>query len=262
MNIHRISCAVVASLLGLSMFTARTASADEWELTIAPYIWITSFDGKIGLRNQKEEIDASFEDILDASDSLLAFNADVRFHYGRFGLLFSPSYMQMGVDDVANGTVLEADFTTDLLFLDMGAEYRVADWTMETKNGEETKATVDVLAGARYTKLKTELDFDDGTLGSPDRDKDWWDPIVGAEANIDLCPRWFAQLHGDVGGFGTSSDFATNAMATVGWRFNVWRINGAIRAGYRVFYEDYDTSGFDWRMTIHGPILGLMTTWG
>jgi hypothetical protein len=262
MKSHRISFAIVASLLGVVMFNAPAAADDDgsWQLTIAPYVWLTSFDGKIAVRDEKHEIDASFSDILDASDSILAFNADVKARFGRFGLLFAPTYMQMGVDDVANGTILESDFTTDLLFIDAAAFYRLADWDMTTKSGEETSATLDVYGGLRYSSLSVELDRDAG--GSPDADKDWLDPIIGADANVDICPSWFYSLRADVGGFGVNSEFATNAITAIGWRFNVLGIDAALRAGYRVMYEDYDHGGFQWRMTIHGPILGLMTTWG
>jgi len=270
MKSHRISCAIVASLLGMVMFSAPAAAADDdsWQLTIAPYVWITSFDGKIGVGNQrvgdhKVAIDASFGDILDNSDSVLAFNADVKARFGRFGLLFAPTYMQMGVDNIAEDrSLLRADFTTDLLFIDAAAFYRLADWPMTTGSGEDTRVTLDAYGGLRYSRLSVDLDFDDSTVEDRDRDKDWLDPIVGADANVDICPSWFWSLRADVGGFGVNSEFATNAITALGWRFNVLGIDAALRAGYRVMYEDYDHGAFQWRMTIHGPILGLMTNWG
>ena len=262
MKTHRIPYAIATILVATMTFTARTATAQEWKLTIAPYIWMTAFDGKIAVRGQKQEVDASFSDILDKSDSVLSFNADIKAHNGRFGFLFAPSYMQMGVDNLAHNTALQADFTTDLLFLDLAAEYRLIDWPMQTSGGEETSATLDAYAGTRYSRLSVDLDFDNGALGHRDRDEDWWDPIVGLDANVDLCPHAFLMFRGDVGGFSVSSDFMTNDIAAIGWRFNLFGIDAAVRAGYRVMYEDYDHGGFEWRMTTHGPILGFMSTWG
>src|SRR6185295_5529198 len=126
--------------------------------------------------------------------------------------------------------------------------------------GKQTSVTVDALAGMRYTRLSVELDFDN--FGSPDQDKDWFDPIIGAESKVDFTPRIFMTLRGDVGGFGAGSEFTTNAMGTIGWRFSLFGADAAVRAGYRIIYQDFDEGGFDWRMNMHGPILGLMTTWG
>ena len=259
MRSQRILVALLTIVFGAAVLAARPAAAEGWELTLAPYFWMISADGKLGVNGQKEELDASFSDILDASDSYVAFNADVKLSNGRFGLLFAPSWAQIGVDDVANGTPLEADVTFDMLFMDMAVLYRAVDWPMSNPAGDHTRVTVDALVGARYTWLQPEIDFDNA--GSPDRENDWWDPIVGADAKIDITPRFFLTLRGDVGGFGAGSEWTTNAASSFGVRFNVFGINAAVRAGYRVLYQDFDEGGFDWRMTIHGPILGFMSEW-
>jgi hypothetical protein len=242
------------------------AAAQDWTLTLSPYVWMTSFNGDVTVRgNGPADVDASFSDILDASDSILAFNSEIELHNGRFGFFVGPSYAQIGVDDVASGTILESDLTVDMLFVDAAVVARVADWPMEsTVGGEDTSVTFDVYGGVRYTNLGIELDVDAG--GSPEEDRDWFDPIIGAESRIDLHPRWFLAFRGDFGGFGAGSDFTANGSATLGWRFGIFGRPAALRAGYRALFQDYDEDvdeeRFEWDMTIHGPTLGLYTFWG
>ena len=259
----RFATSIAVAALCVAPRTA--AAADDWQLTIAPYLWAVSLRGDLTLRGNERDVDASFGDIWDASDSLLSFNADVELHNGRFGLLFAPSYAQLGIDNLAEGTPLQTDFTFDMTFIDIAAEYRLVDWATgeTTPGGNDTAVTFDVLAGTRYTMLDTELDFDAGPNRS--QDKDWWDPIVGANSKIDLSSHWFMLFRGDVGGFNLSSDFASMAMASIGYRFGLFGHDAAVRAGYRAVYDDYDegsgTNRFEWDMTVHGPTLGFMTVW-
>lgn len=258
---------LVTALAAIAVASARPAHAEEdgWELTLSPYIWAVSLNGSAAARGNEADVDASFGDILDKSDSVLAFNADISLRKNRVGLLLGPSYSQLGVDDVADGTPAEADLTFDLLLLDLAATYRLVDWPMtSTGGGEDTWVTLDAYAGVRYTRLDAEIDFDQG--GSPSADEDWWDPIIGAQSDIDLTPRWFLHFRGDVGGFGAGSDFTALGAASLGFRFHIFKRPAAVQAGYRALFQDYDEDSgaerVEWDMTIHGPTLGLTTFWG
>lgn len=95
-------------------------------------------------------------------------------------------------------------------------------------------------------------------------DKDWFDPLIGARAFFDFSEHWNLSLQGDVGGFGIGSDFTWGAMGTIGYRFRLFseENNARAAAGYRAIYQDYsEGSGnnrFEWDVTLHGPILGLV----
>ena len=253
------------SFLSYALLSALPAHAQEWSLSLTPQFWAVSLDGSVTTRGNKTDVDASFSDIWDESDSLLAFNNEIEFHYDRFGFLVNPNYAKLGVDDVANGTILEGDLTMEMFFLDLFGMYRVADWDMEsTTGGEDTHATFDLLAGVRYTELENELELDAGP--EPDQKKDWWDPVVGASSVIDLTPRWFFAFRGDLGGFGAGSDFTANAMASIGYRFLIFNHPVSVRAGYQGFFQDYDEDSgadrYEWDMTIHGPKIGFTSYWG
>ena len=96
--------------------------------------------------------------------------------------------------------------------------------------------------------------------------EDWWDPILGAQSQIDLSRHWFLWMRSDLGGFGAGSDFTANGSAAIGYRFTIFGHGMAARAGYRVLFQDYDTNSganrFEWDMTTHGPTLGLFSYWG
>ena len=53
-------------------------------------------------------------------------------------------------------------------------------------------------------------------------------------------------------------------MGTIGYRFSLFsaKNNARVAGGYRAIYQDYkDGSGddkFEWDVTFHGPILGLV----
>ncbi len=44
--------------------------SNEWQFTFAPYIWFASLDGKLGVRGRTADVDASFLDVLENSDSI------------------------------------------------------------------------------------------------------------------------------------------------------------------------------------------------
>jgi hypothetical protein len=254
--------ALIALVLASPLAPTR-AAADDWQLTLAPYLWAVSMQGDIGARGTEVDIDASFRDIVDESDSSLAFNSEIALHNGTFGFAVDTNFSQLGVDNVANGTPLQSDVTADLWFVEVVAKYRLADTTDSAASRGGTAFTLDGYAGARYTKLETEIDLDNG--GSRSADKDWWDPVIGGDATIDLSPRWFVRTQADIGGFGAGSDMAALAAGTIGYRFNMFGRSAAVAIGYRSIWQDYDEGGTDgakWSMNLHGPTLGLVTHWG
>jgi len=268
MSARKITGFIALLTTTLTLASAPSAQAQDWKLTLSPYLWMTSLDGDMTVKGNKRPVDASFKDIWDDSDSILAFNSEIELHNGTFGFYLAPSYADLGVDDVRDGGLLEADVSFKMFFIDAAGMYRVADWPMHstTTDGEDTKFTLDVLAGVRYTKLETEIDFDNA--GSPDADKDWFDLILGLESHIDLLPNLELYLHGDFGGFGLESSLTANGIAALVYKFPIFGHPFGLRAGYRTLFQDYDDGSgtsndrFEWDITTHGPILGIVTYWG
>jgi hypothetical protein len=92
--------------------------------------------------------------------------------------------------------------------------------------------------------------------------QDWTDPVIGGRWIWDFADVWGLIAVGDIGGFGVGSDFTWQAMGLVEWQpFRYVSLVG----GYRALYQDYeDGSGlalFRYKVTLHGPMLGLNIKW-
>jgi opacity protein-like surface antigen len=177
---------------------------------------------------------------------------------GRWAILFDGLYFRLG-DERANswsgplgigsatGTL---DVTTTMQMYQLAAAYRVGE-----------RFPLDLIAGARYTKIDADLDLVVTTGGllpggarSLSGSESWWDPVVGVRALLPLSERWSVLLYGDIGGFGVGSDLTYQAIAGVNWQFSK---HVSAKAGYRYLYQDFEKNGFVWDMAAQGPYLGV-----
>ncbi len=71
-----------------------------------------------------------------------------------------------------------------------------------------------------------------------------------------LSERWGVRGEADIGGFGVGSDLTWNAQAVLTYGFTVAGYEAFAAAGYRALYWDYKDGGFEWDVTMSGPILG------
>ena len=73
--------------------------------------------------------------------------------------------------------------------------------------------------------------------------------------SANISPNFFVTGWALAGGFGVSSDFMWDAMASVGYEFND---TFSMTAGYRALSVDYHNNGFVYDVVQSGPILGLV----
>jgi hypothetical protein len=237
--------------------TASFAWAEDddptaWHVTISPYLWATGLYGDVTVRGRKAELDATFVDILEDTDTLVGFQGHLEVTRGRWGAYGDVFYVKAKVEDVGP---VGLDVTSRLWFIDFGAQVRILDTTTDRVPG----LTLDVYGGARYSLLEVDL----ASPGAPvlNRDVDWIDPIVGARVGVHLSEHAFLLFAGDVGGFGVGSDFAWSMTGLFGYRWQAAGLEWAVLAGYKALAQDYATGSgvrrFRWDTTMHGPILGL-----
>jgi opacity protein-like surface antigen len=110
---------------------------------------------------------------------------------------------------------------------------------------------VTALVGARWVDV--EYDVGLGALTGNAR-QDWVDPWVGGRAVIPLNETFMIRLRGDVGGFGVGTEFSWQAMAFVAAALSS---SVTIDVGYRGIGLDYRSTGLDFDVVFHGPVIGL-----
>jgi hypothetical protein len=240
---------------------ALPAKGSDWRANLTAWIWIIGMDGTLGVRDVKTDVNASFGDILEASDSIFAFSGRLEVGAGAIGGFFDGVYSRVGVDDVAGPVGLgDINVTNEIVLIDFGMTYRVGTW--EPKGGAAKNAhdlTLDLYAGARYTNI--DLELDPALVAKRSESESWFDPIVGAKLVLPISEGWHLALNGDIGGFGVSSDFTWSTTGVFGYDFHMFGAPTTVYAGYRAIGQDYtDENGADrfiWDMVQHGPIVGL-----
>ena len=251
----RLAGVLAAGLLVVA--TASIARADDddptaWHATFTPYFWAAGLYGDVTVRGVSANLDASFLDILDNTDTLVGLQGHLEVTRGRWGAYGDVFYVKTKVEDAGTTGV---DVTNLMWIVEFGAQYRLVDTTGDRVPG----LTFDVYAGGRYTSL--ELDLDTRGARSLNQSVDWIDPIVGGRLGVHFSEHAFLLFAGDIGGFGVGSDLAWSLTGLFGYTWQGAGLEWAVLAGYKALYQDY-TSGsgsqrFRWDTTMHGPVLGL-----
>jgi len=233
------------------------APEDAFRLEFNTWIWVTSIDGTLGKDNVSADVDASFSDILDASDSIMAFSGRLELGYGRIGAYIDAVYQDLGFDDMSGPRGrARVDVELRQTIIDFGLMYRLGEWEPSGEAAKNPrKITLDAYAGGRYTDV--ELRFDPRDLPSRTGSKDWLDPIVGAKLVAPIAERWHLAVNGDIGGFGVESDLTWSATGVIGYNFTLFDVPSTVSAGYRAIGWDYSDDGLTFDIVQHGLILGF-----
>ena len=272
---RRLSPVAIVALLLLLPGAAGTASADEpvpdgWHFTAAPYAWALGLEGEVGIGSLDADVDATFLDILDQSDSLVALQGHIEAQKNRFGVFVDGIYADIGVE--FDGDFISLDADQKLTIIEGGGFYRMIDevslWQQDASGAGAFSA--DALVGVRYTALEAELDSSAEVFGDDfehrfEGRRDWIDPFVGGRLQLRLTDDIDLALRGDVGGFGVGSDFTWNTQGLLGYRFLLFGKAAAAWAGYRALGQDYEEGccqdRFEWDVILHGPVIGMTVRW-
>lgn len=246
-------------------------------LRFTPYAWLTSFNGDFGARSIELNVDASFADILDESDSVIGFMGAIDAEVDRFVFQLNGVYTKAEFGTTrgragprGSSVSAEADAVLETTWIEALAGYRLADQRFGTES--TYRLTLDGFAGLRYTDLALDQSvtaeanvelprggmLEAGVRREFSDSQAWFEPFVGLRAGFEFGEGWSVSLRGDLGGFGfDGSDFSWQAIATLGyrWRFEQWSLG--LFAGYRALGQDYRDDDFKWDMVTHGPLIGL-----
>lgn len=252
---YRLPLALAGLLTGLGPLGPAQA-ADEWEVTVTPYLWASGMKGETqDGRLPKTSVDMDFSDIMDTLDFGLMGQLEAR--KNRWGVFVDAIYMKLS--DSAEASPVVPGGSPDL-----HAKAKIKQATLAaalTYRALEGASPVDLFGGVRYTKLDVDAELDASVFGGAvglqlnrDATKDWFDPYIGVRAQRRLNDKWTLVGYGDVGGFGVGSDFTW--QASLGANYDLSK-TASVTFGYRYFSVDYDHDGFLYDMENEGLYLGM-----
>jgi len=292
----------MAALLGLlggrpTMADDRTAEGrppdttvvdpDAWRFRVALYGWTPSVAGGLTARGQTVDVNASFIQLLQKSDSLIGYMGYFEADKGRVGFYLDTVWARLGFDSSTTtfrnpiaGLQISTSHNTAVTYsfaiIDAGGIYEIAKWPGSL--GSFT--ALDGLLGFRYWNNAVDLTLDfAGTVdfsrlsAALGRDVefsrsfaivhsgslDWIDPVVGLRLRHQFTPNQEISVRGDVGGFGFQSNFEWQAVGvySYSWQFTGYQL--AAEIGYRALGVNYTQTGNNNSvdLVLHGPIIGF-----
>lgn len=200
---------------------------DAWSYQVKPLLW----NPEISLRLSDSDDDGDDENsqpdycffCIDKLSSYLALQAEAR--RSRFAVLFDGLHVRF--EDTLADARVNLNIASTLGFVELAAAYQ-----------HRQDIPLDAYVGVRYTFVENELRFP--RLPDIEKDYDWVDPVIGARYTYTFNSDWSVLLRGDIGGFGVSTDWMTNASVDA-----VFRLNDlvSLSVGYRyldIKFEDDD----------------------
>jgi len=266
---------------------AAAIDPDAWRFRFALYGWAPSVAGSLTARGQTVNVNASFIQILQKSDSLLGYMGYFEADKGRVGFYLDTVWAKLGFDSSTTtqrnpiaglqiSTSRNTAATYSFAIIEAGGLYEMARWP----GSPGSFTAVDGLLGFRYWNSRVDLNFDfDGTVDftrlsnalgrnvefsrsfavARSGNLDWIDPVVGLRLRHQFTPSQEIMVRGDVGGFGFQSNFEWQAVGvySYAWQFTGYQLAALI--GYRALGVNYSNTGnsnsID--LVLHGPIIGV-----
>lgn len=276
------------------------AASSGWEFSMTPYAWLIFITGEQTAGTTTSDINTNLFEIIDEAKELYAFMSDQELRKGRLGIFADVHWAKVRVPTKAafEGEIptlpalpsLPIDLqakggaTVNIVIAEPGVAYEIfnrsSGGSFKDPANFERSTSIDVLAGARYWYLKTEIALNvTATVSLPalglsrtgggrvdaTNTIDWWDPYVGVRVRQQRGPGRELVLRGDIGGFGVGSDFTWQLEGLYNVDTRLFGYDVTAQLGYRALYADYEqgsgsnTVGFDWLW--HGPTLGLKFSW-
>ncbi|MDM0019356.1 hypothetical protein [Variovorax saccharolyticus] len=232
-----------AALACLPAGAQNIPPADAWQFEFVPYLWTAGVrsDLKLGPL-PTDAVSVSATSLLKA----LKFGAmgTLEARKGDWGAFLDMQYIKLGVtNQVAGGLLVNNDIDLTQQFYTMAGTYRVY-------NG---RVAVDVLGGARYAYVKTEVNALP-TLRGPGRQieqsGDAWNGILGVRALMPLNDKWSLLGYLDAGEGSSTSSWQAVAGASYQYSPAV-----SLKFGYRYLSYKFD-DGLLTKNAMGGPYFG------
>lgn len=264
----------------------------QWEFRFTPYAWATSVNGNATVAGQTIDVDASFLDVVEDSESILAVMGYFEARRGTLALYTDVvwSSLTFAGERSATGPLGQVNVSVDgeldykQTIIEAGVSYEIARFSRDASSlkndwGIATSYTaVDVIAGARYWRESVGISLDITGTGpgvlppgfqvngnrvvAKSGTMEWVDPVVGLRVRHQFSPGQELQLRGDIGGFGVGSDFSWQLFG--GYNFQLGE-NWSGVVGYRALSVDFSEEGSNGTRGLdvvqHGPVFGVNFRW-
>lgn len=178
----------IAAIISIMLIASApsSASAQQWDWKLTPYLWATGLDGSVSIGPVSADTSLSFSDVVDIlrGAGLVRLEAQKNRH-GFYGDI---AYFRLKEEDARDTVGGSLELKMDALVLESAYFYRL----------NETYA---LEFGGRYLDIETTLR--PALLPSVTRTSDFTDVIVGFRADFDINQKWDVLFRGNVGGGGT-----------------------------------------------------------
>jgi hypothetical protein len=250
MNHHQ----VLSALLGLLMCPTILLAGQGWEFRLSPYLWFAGLKGDLATvpGSPSVPIDISPSEALEDTEAGVMLMFDAK--RGRHGVFADFIYTDVRSDE----ELLPSPIDLTLRSISKTTLFTLA---YQYELYKQDRAVVDLLAGARYWNIDSELRFGGG-LGFLAGQKisnveSWLDPALGIKAHMPLGnSQFYLEGGAGIGGFGVGSDLFYEVNANLGYQ---WNSAIGTTIGYRLFDVDYEDDGYLYDVRQQGWQLGL--TW-
>jgi len=229
------SVLLLVSLCAFAVVFSGTAAAqeDDWQFVTETYGWYASLGGDTA---SGSDIDVETDTLIDDLD--FAFMGAFGAQKGKWSFGLDVIYMDL------------EDDTTGRLGGNINVE--VENWIVTPLAGynvlDSDKTRLDIVAGARYLSLKTDLTTERLDLSVNDH---VWDVIVGLRGEIKLDEKWYLPFYGDIGT--GDSELTWQVSGGIGYRFEKFDVV----VTYRYLNWEFDDSRVFDTLDVSGPQAGV-----
>jgi hypothetical protein len=254
-----------SSALGEEEDDVGASLAPRWSepstFLLTPYIWFLGANGTIDVDGRVADIDAGFVDIVENSDSIVAFFIDAEWRREGNGFLIEEVFGRLVVDE--EKSVASARAVLEFNIIEIAGAWELARRRefLSPARPEAGDARLDYLFGLRYVHEENGVTIALGPLaGSSSNTSDLFDPFLGLRATGGLTEELSYALRADIGGFGLGHDLTWNVRAAVGWNGHLGSKPSVLAMGYRALGLDHSDEGTTIDVIIHGLTLNWMIT--
>ncbi len=229
-----------------------TVPASDRTFQISPYVWASGVSGRVSpfRRTPTVPLDLSFGELLDD----LRFGGFVMAYARRDRFVATADVMYVDLAERQDIRALPGLGPTPGLSARVESTQFAAALMAGWRAAAGPRGTLDLLAGARFWSVSTEVSARAGGLArSWSEDFSWIDPILGFRAFLPLGDRLSALVQADAG---VGPRETWGALAALNLALGD---KAAASLGYKVLSVDYDQGGHVFDATLRGPALGL--TW-